>query len=120
MHTRKQGDISEKLVLNYFLKLGYKFVAKNWYCRYGELDLVLVDCLQKSKKLVFVEVKSCVSFVENPAELVTYLKLIKLKKTMFEFIFKYRILNSWRLDVAAVSLQKYTDNIKIYSNIFAY
>ena len=54
MRPKKLGIQGEKLALNYLKKLGYRFIDRNYSCRFGEIDLILKD----KKTLVFVEVKS--------------------------------------------------------------
>ena len=50
----KRGERGEKLALNYCKKeLGYRFVAKNWRHRRGEIDLISLD----KACLVFIEVR---------------------------------------------------------------
>lgn len=47
------GAWGESLASNYLRKKGYKIVAANYACRYGEVDLIASD----NRFLVFVEVK---------------------------------------------------------------
>ncbi len=54
LSSSKKGERGEKLALNYCKKeLGYRFVAKNWRHKRGEIDLI---CLDKAC-LVFIEVR---------------------------------------------------------------
>ena len=48
------GYYGENLALKYYQKLHYKLIAKNYYSRCGELDLVL----EKNKQIIVVEVKT--------------------------------------------------------------
>ena len=47
------GAWGESLASNYLRKKGYKLVAANYSCRFGEIDLIVSN----SRYLVFVEVK---------------------------------------------------------------
>ena len=47
------GAWGESLASNYLRKKGYKIVAANYSCRFGEIDLIASN----NKYLVFVEVK---------------------------------------------------------------
>lgn len=51
--TKSAGDLGEQQALSYLLDRGLTLVARNYHCRYGELDLVLLD----QNEVVFVEVK---------------------------------------------------------------
>lgn len=48
------GQEGERLAEEYLRRMGYVFVAKNYTCRLGELDLIFLD----GQDLVFVEVKT--------------------------------------------------------------
>ncbi|GGK07788.1 YraN family protein [Pseudomonas matsuisoli] len=50
---RANGQNAEQRALDYLQSNGLKLVAKNWSCRRGELDLVMLD----SDTVVFVEVR---------------------------------------------------------------
>jgi len=49
----QQGAIAEQLACDYLLKHNLKLVAKNYHCRRGEIDLIMLD----KSTLVFVEVR---------------------------------------------------------------
>ena len=48
------GALGESLAAEYLRKKGYKLLATNYRCRFGEIDLIVYN----KKYLVFVEVKS--------------------------------------------------------------
>ena len=50
------GALGERLAVDHLLGLGLRIVARNWRCRYGELDVIAVD--PAADTLVFVEVKT--------------------------------------------------------------
>jgi len=47
------GLEAEKLAATFLMNHGLKFVAQNYHCRYGEIDLIMRD----TKTLVFIEVR---------------------------------------------------------------
>ena len=53
MKTITQGKLAEEKACNYLQKQGLKLVDKNYYCRSGEIDLIMQD----RQELVFVEVR---------------------------------------------------------------
>lgn len=53
MNRRAFGRKGELIAMNYLARRGYRILATNYYCRFGELDIVA----QKGETLVFVEVK---------------------------------------------------------------
>ncbi|MFA5127022.1 MAG: YraN family protein [Patescibacteria group bacterium] len=48
------GRLGEQLAEKYYQTLGFKLIAKNFYTRYGELDLVF----KKRRRILLVEVKT--------------------------------------------------------------
>ena len=54
--TRTQlGALGEQLAVGHLAALGLRIVARNWRCRYGELDVIAED---PDRTVVFVEVKT--------------------------------------------------------------
>ncbi|MBT4349665.1 YraN family protein [bacterium] len=55
LRNKKQlGQKGENIAAEYYQKLGYEIIARNFYTRYGELDLVL----KKNNKILVIEVKT--------------------------------------------------------------
>ena len=54
--TRTQlGAFGEQLAVGYLSSLGLRIMARNWSCRYGEIDVIAEDA---GRTVVFVEVKT--------------------------------------------------------------
>ena len=54
LYKKQLGKTGEVIAINYYQKLGYKIIIRNFYTRYGERDLVL----RKNNKILVVEVKT--------------------------------------------------------------
>ncbi|WP_006242112.1 YraN family protein [Mycolicibacterium tusciae] len=50
------GALGERLAVEYLQSLGLRVLARNWRCRYGELDVIAAD--DAARTVVFVEVKT--------------------------------------------------------------
>ncbi|RDH74568.1 YraN family protein [Mycolicibacterium moriokaense] len=50
------GALGERLAVEHLTSLGLAVLDRNWRCRYGELDIVVVD--NTTRTVVFVEVKT--------------------------------------------------------------
>jgi putative endonuclease len=50
------GALGEQLAVEHLLSLGLRVLARNWRCRYGELDVIAAD--DTARVVVFVEVKT--------------------------------------------------------------
>ncbi|MGD8936565.1 MAG: YraN family protein, partial [Thiogranum sp.] len=53
MNRKATGDSAEQLACRYLQTQGLKLLQRNFYCRGGEIDLVM----QHGDSLVFVEVR---------------------------------------------------------------
>ena len=55
--TRAQiGALGEQLAVDHLTSIGLQILARNWRCRYGELDVIAMD--PAAGAVVFVEVKT--------------------------------------------------------------
>ena len=50
------GALGEQLAVDHLRGLGLRVLARNWRCRYGELDIIAAD--DAARTVVFVEVKT--------------------------------------------------------------
>lgn len=50
------GALGEQLAVDHLTARGLKVLARNWRCRYGELDVIAADAAARA--VVFVEVKT--------------------------------------------------------------
>lgn len=97
----RMGKQSEQLALEMLESKGMTFVEKNYYCKHGEIDLIMKD----RNDLVFVEVrsKSKVNF-GTPVETINYSKRRKIEKTARDYLYKHNLLNkiNCRFDLVGV------------------
>jgi len=97
---RALGARGEDLAARWYEAHGYTVVERNWRCRDGELDLVLVH----GRTLVFSEVKtrSCTAY-GTPAEAVTRTKQLRIRRLGMRWIEAHDVRPaSIRFDVACV------------------
>jgi putative endonuclease len=73
------GALGEQLAVDHLTSLGLLVLARNWRCRYGELDVIAADAERRT--VVFVEVKTRTSDrFGGVAEAVTPQKLRRLRR----------------------------------------
>lgn len=105
METRKKlGNDSEALACNFLEKKGYQLVQRNFYSKWGEIDLIM----RKGQDLIFVEVRSKSNeHYGRPAETVNPAKQEKIRKTAQLYLYRNRELEQCycRFDVVAVKWQ---------------
>lgn len=85
MNKRSVGFEKEAIAATYLTEKGYQLVEKNFYSRYGEIDLIC----KKDGYLVFVEVKyrKDTSF-GFPTEAITLKKRVSIRKTATYYLYK--------------------------------
>jgi putative endonuclease len=112
------GQWGEKRCENFLKSNGYKFIARNYSCKTGEIDLIFSS---ESGSIVFVEVKTRQDEQMALAqEAVNFKKQRSLVKSSRFFLEQYNIKNKpMRFDVMAVVLAKSgPEEIRHYKNAF--
>ena len=112
------GRWGEKRCERFLKRKGLKKLARNFSCKTGEIDLIMVD---NSRTIVFVEVKTRADESFEPTEsVITPAKKNKLFKTARYFLATHNIEDRpFRFDVVAIVLgQKGRPQIKHYENAF--
>ncbi|MBR7002440.1 MAG: YraN family protein [Neisseriaceae bacterium] len=73
------GQAAEEKAANYLQKQGFKIVARNWHCAFGEIDIIAI----KKALLLFVEVKYRKSAAFGGAAYsITPSKLLKIRRSI--------------------------------------
>lgn len=101
MLTKEKGHLAEDKALAYLINQGLKLVARNYQCRSGEIDLIMLD----KELLVFVEVRSRISAqFGGGISSITYAKRQKIIKTAAYYILKHQERNNsaMRFDVLSI------------------
>lgn len=112
-NRRRVGSEKETKVQEYLQSKGYEIVARNFYTKHGEIDLIA----KKDGYLVFFEVKyRADGRYGAPEEAVDYRKQKKIIAAAQYYLYKNRIPfdTPCRFDVAGVT----GENIRIIENAF--
>jgi putative endonuclease len=100
---KKLGAWGESVAAHHLEAKGYRIVARNWRCTYGEVDLIA----QAGEELVFVEVKTRRGReMGSPEEALTPAKQKKLMKLAQIYVAEQELDVDWRIDLIAVVLDK--------------
>lgn len=98
-----QGAAAEQLALDFLLQQGLTAVCRNFRCKQGELDLVMLD----QQTLVIVEVRFRKSDAFGGAEAsVTAKKRAKIIAATQYYLSSNALKNTVRFDVVAISAQR--------------
>ncbi len=93
------GSQAEEDALQFLLRNGLNLLARNYRCRFGEIDLIMLH----GSELVFVEVRKRKNMdFGGAAQSVSYAKRSRLIKTAKHFLMKYRQAPACRFDVIAI------------------
>jgi len=98
---RRLGQVGEAAVADWYVANGYEILARNWRCREGEIDLIVV----RSRVVVFCEVKSRSSEAFGaPVEAVTRDKQRRIRRLAARWLHGDTAIRprSIRFDVAGV------------------
>ncbi len=99
-YRKTLGDWGEEVASDYLEKLGYKILARNFFTRFGELDLVAI----KDHVLYFVEVKTRSNNSFGFGELaVTEKKLQALEQSILVYLEEVGdTFTDWQIDAIIV------------------
>ena len=103
------GQSAEKRAERYLASHGLMLVARNWHCRFGEIDLIMQDGLTT----VFIEVRlRSRNDFGGAAASVTPAKQKKLLAAARQYLATLRTLPPCRFDVVALTGEAAPDWIK--------
>lgn len=106
--TNKQyiGKLGENKSLEYLQKNFYQIIEKNFFCRYGEIDIIALD--KKQNELAFIEVKTRTNLSYGmPIESINNKKIKNIKKSINYYIINKKLKNiNIRIDAIEVLIKE--------------
>ncbi len=115
---KRLGRWGEKHTEKFLRKKGMHFLARNYSCRAGEIDLIMVA---PDRSIVFVEVKTrAAEDFTATEEVITTSKMNKLARTARYFLTAHEIENRpYRFDIVTITLDHSArPKITHYENAF--
>ena len=115
VNNRELGTYGEKLATNFLRQHGYKILEKNFWCRYGEIDLIA----KSNDYISFIEVKlgSQQSFVPLENKINNYKQ--KKMKQVAQYYLNFRNFKSdFRFDVVLITDDGTKPQINLIKNAF--
>ena len=105
----------ERAAWGWYRERGYRFVARNWRSRVGELDLVV----ERGGTLVICEVKARASALAGPFDAVTPAKQRKVRAVAEAFLLATGARpQACRFDVASVVLGRGGPRVHVFEDAF--
>ncbi len=105
--SRLIGNLAEDRAVEYLKKNGFFIVERNFFSRFGEIDIVA----KRKDILHFMEVKYSKSF--DPLERITKQKLQKIIKTVDYYMLKNNFDENFQIDALIVT----ESDIELLENI---
>lgn len=89
-NSREQGYYFEKIASEIIVSQNYKIIEKNYYTKYGEIDIIA----RKKNLIVFIEVKQRSSDIFGLGEdSINYKKRKKIFLSAKNFLYKNKLFN---------------------------
>jgi putative endonuclease len=114
-NKKKLGKIGEDLVEFYLRREGKKIIDRNYFCKFGEIDIVAND----NDIIIFVEVRTRSGNQDSEQAIYSINK--KKEKHMIDSAMNYvsekQIDKPYRFDVALVNENDGLFNISYYENV---
>jgi len=112
--SRKRGNVGELVACNILQDLGFTIIDRNFYTRYGEIDIIA----QKGSNIHFIEVKTTYGSY-NPIENFHKKKLNRFIKTVKIYCYKNKISDSIiEIDLVLINMEKRTCRIVRNANLY--
>jgi putative endonuclease len=101
-----EGELGEKIAVEYLKRQNYRIVEQNFRTRNGEIDIIAIDKNENPQVLSFIEVKTRkTTDFGTPLEAIGYYKLQALQRTAQYYKASHRGLpESLRIDAVAILL----------------
>lgn len=98
------GSFGENLAIKFLKNKGYIILEKNFYCPFGEIDIIAKD----GSYLVFIEVKTRYNFhYGTPLESINFNKQNKIKNVAKYYLINKHIFKAYcRFDALEIILKK--------------
>ena len=127
-----KGKIGENIAAEFLAKKGFRIIAQNWQNKFGEIDLICLDCRgftrlpdgQVYQILVFVEVKLKIGEEFGlPEEMIDPRKIFQIQRSAEMFLIDEPKLAKeypqYRLDAVCIILDKNKEvqDIRHYENL---
>ncbi|MCI2425267.1 YraN family protein [Candidatus Acetothermia bacterium] len=111
MIAQRAGVHKEKEAVTFLRSHGYAIIARNWWCRFGEIDIIARD----GDQLVFVEVRARSTETHgSPEETITPLKRKHIIAAAKIYLAGKDCDLAVRFDVVAIS----GNDFRLYKNAF--
>ncbi len=118
-YQQKIGKLGEEIGTNYLIKHKYQIFAKNYYTKYGEIDIIA----KKNDLLIFIEVKTRTNNKFGDGKENILRNKDNFMKTTMQFLNNNQAqlneINHLRFDALIIMLNKTRYKVEHLKNIFS-
>lgn len=101
MNKKEFGRFGEKIAEDFLIKNGIKIISKNYFTKYGEIDLIGLE----NETIIFVEVKLRKNLNYGfPIEAIEEKKIKRLKRAAETFLQDFNDFEKCRFDILLIFL----------------
>jgi putative endonuclease len=114
-YRRQLGNWAENIVCTYIQRAQYQIVARQWHCRYGEIDVIAKD---PDGDLVFFEVRAKASDAfGRPEESIGLRKRRTLARIISWYVQEQQYMGGYRCDVCAIERRNGKIHLRHLKNV---
>ena len=109
---KKTGNHGELLAINLLQQKGYLFLTQNYFCKWGEIDVIVED--PHTQEIVFVEVKTRKNNAfGNIYSSITKTKFERMTRSAICYLDERNINSDYRFDAIFVSPKRIDHEVNI-------
>ena len=102
------GNLGESKSIEYLEKNYYQIIERNFFCRFGEIDIIAID--KKRNEFVFFEVKTRTNLLYGmPIESINNKKIKNIKRTINYYLINKKVKN---IDIRIDAIEVFVHNNK--------
>lgn len=101
--AHESGADGEQIARNYLQQQGWQFITANWFCKLGEVDLIMDDPVRGERVFVEVRVRQQTTYGTG-ADTVAWHKQQKLIRTAKLYLQQARYRGPARFDVISIEV----------------
>jgi len=102
MNKRETGNKFESIAVEYLKNLNYKIIERNFYSKFGEIDIIVL----KEKRISAIEVKYRKNPIVSIFETIPHSKIKKIEKTLYFYLVKNNYSDNYDLGIDALLIEE--------------
>ena len=110
MNKRDKGNLYEDLASKYLENLNYKIIERNFYSKFGEIDIIVL----KDNRISAIEVKYRKDPMVSIFETIPYSKITKIEKTLYYYLTKNKYPDKYDLGIDALLIEEKENKQEIH------